>query len=64
MGPGESYMGLSLGIHTAGRLVVKDLEYGPGRVFKEGRQVTSHYIITEYATPAGCSVTWFTSRPQ
>ena len=34
MGPGESYMGIGLGIHTARRLMVKDLEYGPGRVFK------------------------------
>ena len=36
MGPGESYMGLGLEIHTARWLVVKDLEYGPGRVFKGG----------------------------
>ena len=60
MGPGESYMGLGLGICTAGQLVVKDPRYGPVRVFKEGRQVTSCYIITEHATPAGCSVMRFT----
>ena len=37
MGPGESYTGLGLGICTARRLMVKDLEYRPGRVFKGGQ---------------------------
>ena len=34
MGPGESYMGISLEICTAGQLMVKDLECGLGRIFK------------------------------
>ena len=45
MGPGESYTELGLEICTAGQLVVKDLEYGLGRVFKVGlvSDVTLHH---------------------
>ena len=45
MGPGESYTGVGLEIHTAGRLMVKDPEYGLGRVFKGpvGNVTLHHY---------------------
>ena len=34
MGPGGELHEMGLEIHTAGQLMVKDLEYGLGRVFK------------------------------
>ena len=34
MGPGESYTRLSEEIHTARRLMVKDLKYRLGTIFK------------------------------